>query len=166
METSTAGIYAVGDVTGGVMLAHKAMAEGKCAAQNALGSITDMDYRTVPRCVYTSPELAAVGFTEAQAKEEYGEVKIGRFPFRANGKALILNEGQGMVKFIAGAEYGEVLGVEILGPQATDLIAEAALGITLEATYKDLADTIHAHPTLAEAVMEAALAVEGGAIHL
>lgn len=148
------------------MLAHKAMAEGKCAAQNALGFPTEMDYRVVPRCVYTSPEMAAVGLTEAQAREKYENVKIGRFPFKANGKALILGESQGMVKIIADAEYGEVLGVAILGPQATDLIAEAALGISLEATVKDLAGTIHAHPTLAEAVMEAALAAEGGALHL
>ncbi|MFH1003001.1 MAG: dihydrolipoyl dehydrogenase [Chloroflexota bacterium] len=166
LATGVAGVYAAGDVLGGIMLAHKAMADGRVAAQNALGSPTEADYRAVPRCVYTSPEVAAVGLTESQAKAKYPRVQVGRFPFKANGKALILGESEGMVKVIADAEYGELLGVAILGPHATDLIAEATLGISLEATFKDLAGAIHAHPTLAEAVMEAALAVEGGAVHL
>ncbi len=165
METNIPGVYAIGDVIGGLMLAHVAMEEGKCAAENSLGADGKMDYRAAPRCVYTSPEVASVGLTEVEAKEEYGDIKIGRFPFMASGRALILNEMAGMVKIIADARYGQILGVHILGPQATELIAEAVLGIKLEATFDDIASTIHAHPTLSEVVMEAALDTGGKAIH-
>jgi len=165
METNIPGVYAVGDVVGGFMLAHVAMDEGKCAAENSMGAERKIDYRAVPRCVYTSPELAGVGLTEAEAKEEYGEIKVGRFPFIANGKALIQNETKGLVKIIADARYGQILGVQILGPQATELIAEAVLAIRMEATFEDIASTIHAHPTLSEAVMEAALDAGGKTIH-
>jgi dihydrolipoamide dehydrogenase len=124
-----------------------------------------MDYRAVPRCVYTSPEVAGVGLTETLAREEYGNIKVGRFPFTASGRAVIQNETAGIVKIIADAKYGEILGIHIIGPQATELIAEAVLGMKLEATFEDIASTIHAHPTLSEAVMEAALNVEGKTIH-
>jgi dihydrolipoamide dehydrogenase len=165
MQTNIPGVYAIGDVIGGLMLAHVAMEEGKCAVENSLGADCKMDYRAAPRCVYTSPEVAGVGLTEAKAKEEYGDIKVGRFPFKASGRALILNETAGMVKIIADTHYGQILGMHILGPQATELIAEAVLGIKMEATFDDIASTIHAHPTLSEAVMEAALNARGETIH-
>jgi len=165
METNIPGVYAIGDVVGGFMLAHVAMDEGKCAVGNIIGIGGKMDYRAVPRCVYTYPELAGVGLSEAEAKKEYGNIKVGRFPFKASGKALILNETMGMVKVIADASHGQILGVHILGPHATELIAEAALGIKMEAVFEDIFTTTHAHPTLSEAVMEATLDIEGKAIH-
>jgi dihydrolipoamide dehydrogenase len=166
METNIPGIYAIGDVVGGIMLAHVAMSEGKCAVQNALGSESRIDNQAIPRCIYTSPEVAAVGLTEQQAKESYNKVQVGRFPFVGNGRALTLNQTAGMVKVITEADYGQILGVHILGPNATELIAEAVLAIHMEATFRDLGQTMHAHPTLSEAVMEAALGVEGCAIHI
>lgn len=165
METNIPGVYAIGDVVGGLMLAHVAMDEGKCAVENVMGADCKIDYRAIPRCVYTSPEVAGVGLTETDAKEEYGNIKVGRFPFTASGRALILNETAGMAKIIADASYGEILGVHIIGPQATELVAEAVLGIRMEATFEDIASTIHAHPTLSEAVMEAALNAGGKTIH-
>jgi len=165
METDMENIYAIGDVTGDPMLAHKAMAEGRCAAQNAMGIGSEIDYRTVPRCIYTSPEVASVGLTEKEALKQYGDIKIGKFPFRANGKALILDKTDGMVKFIVESKYDEVLGVEIIGPDATEMIAEAVLGIQLEATVNDFASAIHAHPTLSETIMEAALDADGKSLH-
>lgn len=165
METNIPSIYAIGDVVGRLMLAHVAMEEGKCAVENSLGANCKIDYRAVPRCVYTSPEVAGVGLTEAEAKEKYGDIKVGQFPFMASGRALILNETAGMVKIIADAHYGQILGVHILGPQATELVAEAALGIKMEATFEDIFSTIHAHPTLSETMMEAALDIGGRRIH-
>jgi dihydrolipoamide dehydrogenase len=165
MQTSVPGVYAAGDVVGGAMLAHVATAEGECAAENMLGERVRMDYRAVPSCIYTSPEVASVGLTEEKARES-GEIRVGTFPLRANGKALILNETDGMVKIVSDRKYGEILGVHIIGPHATDMIAEAVLGISLEATVKELAHAIHPHPTLSEAVMEAALTLAGGAIHM
>jgi dihydrolipoamide dehydrogenase len=165
METSVSGIYAIGDVVGGLMLAHVAMEEGKCAAENIMRADREMDYKAVPRCSYTSPEVAAVGLTEAEARETYGDIVVGRFPFAASGRALTLNETAGMVKIVADATYGEILGVHVFGPQATELIAEAVLAMRMEATLEDLAATIHAHPTLSEAMMEAALNAGGKTIH-
>lgn len=165
LETSVPGIYAVGDVIGNYMLAHVATSEGEHAAQNALGDLKAMDYKAVPRALYTSPELGSVGFTEEEAKEKYGEIKIGKFSLVGSGKALILGEKGGMVKVVAEPQYSEVVGVHILGPHATDLIAEAVLGIQLEAVLEDFAHTIHAHPTLSESTMEAALDADGKAIH-
>jgi len=165
METNIPSVYAIGDVVGGYMLAHVAMDEGKCAVENALGQAAKVDYRAVPRCVYTSPEVAGLGLTEAEARREYENVRVGRFPFIANGRALTLNRTKGMVKIIADTKYGQILGAHILGYAATDLIAEVALTMQLEATFGDLASVIHAHPTLSEAVMEAALGVEGRSIH-
>ncbi|HET6489989.1 MAG TPA: dihydrolipoyl dehydrogenase [Syntrophales bacterium] len=165
METNVPGIYAAGDVVGGIMLAHLASAEGECAVRNALGHRDVMSYKAVPACIYTSPEVACVGLSEEQARER-GEILVGRFPFRGNGKALILNEVEGMVKVISDKKFGEVLGVHIIGPHATDLIAEAVLGMNLEMTAEDLAGAIHPHPTVSEAIMEAAMAVTGGAIHM
>ncbi len=166
LETSVPGIYAIGDVIGNYMLAHMATAEGETAAMNVLGGRHKMSYRSVPRAVYTSPEVASVGMTEKEAKEKCGDVQIGRFPFVGCGKALVINETGGLVKIIADKKYGEVLGVAILGPHATDLINEAALAIQMEATFEEIAHTIHAHPTIAESIMEAALDVDAKAIHM
>jgi len=165
METNIPNIYAVGDVVGGMMLAHKATAEGECAAANAAGQNMKMSYKAIPACIYTSPEVASVGMTEEEAKEHY-DIEIGRFPFQANGKAMILNQTYGMVKIIADKKYGEVLGVHIIGPHATDLIAEAALGMSIEVTKEVLAHAVHPHPTLSESIKEAAMTLCGGAVHL
>jgi dihydrolipoamide dehydrogenase len=166
LETNVPGIYAVGDVIGNYMLAHVATSEGEHAAQNALGKIQRMDYKAVPRALYTSPELGSVGLTEEEAKEKYGEIKAGRFPLVASGKALIEGEKGGMVKVIVEPKYRKVVGVHILSPHATELIAEAVLGIKMEASVDEFAQTIHAHPTLSESIREAALDVDGGAIHI
>ena len=166
LETSVKGIYAIGDVIGNYMLAHVATAEGETAAVNCVGTPHRMDYRAVPRGVYTTPEVASVGMTEAEAKAKYGELEIGRFPFVGCGKALVINETEGMVKIITEKKYGEVVGAAILGPHATDLINELALAIQMEATFEEIAHTIHAHPTIAESIMEAALDVDAKAIHM
>ncbi len=164
METSVPGIYAVGDVTGG-MYAHTAFVEGEIAAKNAMGEEVSIDRRVVPRCIYCVPEVAAVGLTEEQANEKGFNVKIGRFPYAYNGRALTLNEGDGLVKVIADDKTGEILGVHIIGFNSSELIAEAALAMKLECTIDEITETIHAHPTLTEAFKEAALDVKGQAIH-
>ena len=166
MQTNVEGIYAIGDCLGKVMLAHVASAQGEVAAENIMGANKQFNGATSPSCVYTDPEFAGVGLTEEQAKEQNKDYEVGRFPLAANGKALIANGGQGIVKVIKGKEYNEILGVHILGPRATDLIAEAALMVGMEATAEDVIETIHAHPTLTEAVREAVLASEGIAIHI
>jgi len=166
LETNVEGIYAIGDVTGKWLLAHFASAQGEVAAKNALGRDTRMDERVVPRCVYTLPEIASVGLTEQKAIEEGHELKIGRFPFAANGKATILGERTGFVKIVADKQYDEILGVHIFGPHATDLIGEAAVAMRLEGTAPDIGHAIHPHPTLAEAMMEAAFDVDGAAINI
>lgn len=166
METNIKGIYAVGDCTGGSMLAHTASRQGEVAAENLMGFDSVMDYKTVPACVYTKPEIACVGLTEEQAVKKGIEYKTGKFPLAANGKAIIMNEFQGLIKIIADKKYGEILGVHILGPRAADLIAEGALAIRLEATVDEIADTVHAHPTVGEAFREAALSVDCRAIHM
>jgi dihydrolipoamide dehydrogenase len=165
METNVPGIWAAGDVVGGIMLAHLASAEGECAVRNILGHREAMSYKAVPSCIYTTPEVASVGLTEEKAKER-GEIQVGRFPLRGNGKALVLNETEGLVKIISDKKLGEVLGVHIIGPHATDMIAEAVLGMTMEMTVEELAGAIHPHPTVSEAIMEAAMTITGGAIHM
>ena len=166
METSVAGIYAIGDcVKGYAQLAHTASAMGETAAENCMGLDAVYDERTNPTCVYMEPEAASVGLTEEQAKARGIDYKVGKFPMSANGKALILNGGEGLVKIIAGARYGEVLGMHIIGPRATDLISEGALAIRLEATLDELITTIHSHPTVTETIREAALQAEKRAIH-
>ncbi len=166
METNVPGIYAIGDVTGKWLLAHFASAQGRVAAENAAGQEATMDERVVPRCVYTSPEVACVGITEKEAKAGNPDVKIGKFPFSANGKATILGERNGFIKIIAGKQYDDILGVEIIGPHATDLIGEAVIAMRLESTAMDLADAMHPHPTLTEAMMETALDVNGMVVHM
>lgn len=166
METNIPHIYAVGDLTGGIMLAHVAMAEGECAARNALGYPSSVSYLAVPRCIYTSPEVACVGLTEKEAIKDKGEVQVSRFPFHAVGKASLVEETEGMIKIVAGKKYGEILGVHIIGPHATELISEATLAIEMEVTVEELAHTMHPHPTLSEGMGEAAMLLSGGALHL
>jgi dihydrolipoamide dehydrogenase len=157
LQTSIDNIYAIGDVTGKSMLAHVASHQGLVAVKNVLGEKRKMDYRVIPSCIYTNPEVAMVGMTEQEAKAKYKDnIIIGRFPYTASGKAMTIGERNGFVKIIAEPRYNEILGVHIIGPQATELIAEAALAIKLECTAEELANTIHAHPTLSETVMEAA----------
>lgn len=167
METSVPGVYAIGDcVFGKAQLAHAASAMGEVAAENAMGHTSVYDETSNPTCVYLDPEFAGVGMTEEQAQKRNIDYKVGRFPMMANGKALILNGGQGMVKVVADKKYGEILGIHILGPRATELIAEGALAIRMEATLDELISTIHAHPTVSEVLREAALAAEKRAIHI
>lgn len=165
METNVPGIYAIGDCTGQIMLAHIASAQGEVAAENALGHISVFDSKTNPSCVYTKPEFASVGLTEEAAKAQGVEYIVGKFPLAANGKSMIMGE-DGMIKIIAGKKYKEILGAHILGPRATDLIGELALAIGMEATIDEVIATIHAHPTVAESIKEATLAVEKRAIHI
>jgi len=124
-----------------------------------------MDYRVVPACVYTLPELASVGMTEEQARQKHSDVKIGKFPFSANGKALGMGEREGFVKIIAESRYGEILGVHILGPHATDLISEAVVAMRNEATLEEVIAAIHPHPTLSEPIQEAAMDALGESVH-
>ncbi len=165
MATSVPNIYAAGDAVGGMMLAYVAMEEGVVAAENALGKDTAIDYQTVPRCVFTLPELAGVGLTEADARARKYQVQTGKFPFAANGMAVIKGERRGLVKIVTDQKYGQILGVHIVGPQATELIAEAALAMKLDVTPQEIIATIHSHPSLSEAFREAALDVSGETIH-
>jgi dihydrolipoamide dehydrogenase len=165
METSVPNIYAAGDVVGGMMLAYIAMAEGIVAAENAVGQDSKIDYSAIPQCIFTLPEVASVGLTEQEASAQGHEVQIGKFPFVANGMAAIVGEQRGLVKIIAEPKYGQILGIHIIGPQATCLIAEAATAMKLESTVDDILATVHAHPSLSEAVWEAAADVKGRAVH-
>lgn len=166
MQASATGIYAIGDCVGDPMLAHVAFHEATVAVANCMGQDKRMDYRAVPGVVFTHPEVATVGLTEEQARERHGnDIRVGKFPFLANGKALGMGEKAGFAKVIADAKYGEILGVHIIGPHATDMIAEAVLAIQSEATIDDIEATIHPHPTLTEPFHEAALDTEGMALH-
>lgn len=166
METNIKGIYAIGDCNGRNMLAHVASRQGEIAAENLMEIDSIMDYKVIPACVYTKPELASVGLTEEQAVQKGIGYKVGRFPLIANGKSIIMNEYNGLIKIIADKKYGEILGVHILGPRATELIAEGALALRLEATIDEIISTIHAHPTVSEALKEAALDADNIAVHM
>ena len=166
METNIPGIYAIGDVTGKQMLAHKASAEGIVAAENASGHQTHADYSKIPNCIYTFPEVASIGLTEKQAKENGLQVRIGRYPFQSNGRALAMGDSEGFVKVIADKDLGQVVGVHILGGHATDMIGGPVLAMGLETTVEEMGKTIQAHPTLMEAVAEASLDAIKEAIHL
>jgi len=155
MRTNVPGIYAVGDVVGRFMLAQVAMAEGNIAAENAMGRDSEIDYKVVPRCIFTLPEVATVGLTERQAIEQGYKVKVARLPMELNAYAHIMGQTEGLIKIVADAQFGEILGMHIVGPQASDLIHEAALGMKLEATIEDVAKTIRVHPSLAEAIRDA-----------
>ena len=164
-QTNVPGIYALGDVIAGPMLAHKAMGEGVAVAEILAGQAGQVNYGAIPSVVYTSPEAATVGKTEEQLKQEGVAYKAGKFPFTANGRARAMNATDGFVKILADAATDRVLGVHIVGPDAGHLIAEMVLAMEFGAAAEDVARTSHAHPTLAEAVKEAALAVGGKAIH-
>ena len=167
LRTSADGVWAIGDVIGGIMLAHVASYEGVCAVENIAGHGDRVpDYHAAPNCVYTDPEIAHVGLGEKEAKDKGIAVKVGKFPFAAAGRALTLGQTEGFVKVIADAESGKLLGAHIIGPRATDLIAEATLAIQNGLTLEQIDLTIHAHPTLPESLMEAALAAQGRAIHI
>ncbi|MCH8025324.1 MAG: dihydrolipoyl dehydrogenase [Chloroflexi bacterium] len=166
MTTNVPGVYAIGDVTGRLLLAHVASAQGVIAAEAIAGrEPSPLDYEKMPRCTYCQPQVASLGLTEAQARERGIEVKIGSFPYRGNGKAIAMNRLDGLAKLVADAATGEILGYHIIGQDATELLAEASLGSALETTPRELGWTVHAHPTLSEVVKEAALAVDGEAIH-
>jgi len=166
METNISGIYAAGDVTGGILLAHVASKEGIVAAINACGGEAKIDYSVIPAAIFTSPEIASVGLREHQASERGMKIRTGHFQFRALGKAHAMGEITGFVKIIADAENDRILGAHIIGPHASDLIHEIAVAIKAGLRVKDIADTIHAHPTLSEGIMEASEDVHGGAIHV
>jgi dihydrolipoamide dehydrogenase len=167
METSAKSVYAIGDMAGPPLLAHKAMAEGIVAAETIAGkSPRPVDYTNVPSCTYCRPQIASLGLSEARARENGREITVGRFPFTASGKAVALGDTEGFVKVVADKATGEILGVHILGPEATEMIHEFAVGRTLEATLEEIIHTVHAHPTLSEAALEAALGALGQAIHI
>lgn len=164
METNIKGVYAAGDLVGGKLLAHLAFMEGRVAAENALGRSSKVNYNAVPACIYTNPEVASVGITEDEAKQSGISVKVGRFDFRNNGRALTLGEREGFVKVIA-SQDNVIIGGQILGVNASEMISELTLAITLKAKADDLADMIHPHPALGEAVWEACGDILGRAIH-
>ena len=165
-ETNVPGVYAVGDCTGKLMLAHAAMAMGEVAAENAMGGDRIFKPEMSPSCAYVGPEFAGVGYTEERAKELGIAYKVGKFPTSGSGRSLVAGHTDGMIKILAGEKYGEILGVHILAPSATELIEEAALAIKLECTVKEFVETIHCHPTVAESVREAALNIDKKAIHI
>jgi len=165
LETNVNDVYAIGDVLGKSMLAHVASYEGEVAAENALGHSRQADYHAVPSCIFTQPEIAGVGITEVAANDESIPYKVSKFPFHACGRALTMGETMGMVKMICNAEDGTVLGIHIMGPHASDIIAEGVLAVQMGATARDIVRTMHAHPTLPEAVREAAMGQLDGAIH-
>ncbi|MBS4191168.1 dihydrolipoyl dehydrogenase [Bacillus sp. FJAT-49705] len=165
-QTKESHIYAIGDVIGGLQLAHVASHEGIVAVEHIAGqNPSPIDYSLVSKCIYSAPEAASVGYTEDEAKEKGFKVKTGKFSFRAIGKALVFGESDGFVKIVADEETNDILGVHMIGPHVTDMISEAGLARVLDATPWEVAHTIHPHPTLSEAIGEAALAVEGKAIH-
>ncbi|CAM3940147.1 dihydrolipoyl dehydrogenase [Bacillus luti] len=165
MQTNVSHIYAAGDVIGGIQLAHVAFHEGTTAALHASGEDVKVNYHAVPRCIYTAPEIASVGLTEKGAREQYGDILIGEFPFTANGKALIIGEQTGKVKVIVEPKYQEIVGISIIGPRATELIGQGTVMIHTEVTADIMRDFIAAHPTLTEAIHEALLQAVGHAVH-
>jgi dihydrolipoamide dehydrogenase len=164
LQTNVPGHYAAGDVIGGWLLAHVAFAEGICAAEHALGLGSSMDYRVVPRCVFSIPEYGAVGISEEEARSKF-PIKVASFPFKSLGMAQAMGELEGLVKIIAHAETDQILGAHIIGPHGADLIAEIALAMRTQAPARMILNTIHTHPTLSEAVLEVAQALHGQAIH-
>ncbi|MED4017099.1 dihydrolipoyl dehydrogenase [Sutcliffiella cohnii] len=165
-QTKESHIYAIGDVIGGLQLAHVASHEGIVAVEHlANENPSPIDYSLISKCVYSSPEVASVGYTEEEAKEKGYNIKTGKFSFRAIGKALVYGESDGFVKIIANSDTDDILGVHMIGPHVTDMISEAGLARVLDATPWEVANTIHPHPSLSEAIGEAALAVDGKAIH-
>lgn len=166
MRTNIEGIYAIGDVAGPPWLAHKASAEGIAAVEIMAGHKASVDYTNIPGCTYCHPQVASVGLTEEKAKQAGYEVKIGKFPFTASGKAHAIGEAKGFVKLVFDAKHGEILGAHLIGPDVTEMIGEIGIARTLEGTAKTIFKTIHAHPTLNEAIMEAAAAAYGEAVNI
>ncbi len=167
MATNVPGIWAIGDVTAKLMLAHVGSAQGIICAENIAGAPTiTLDYVMMPRATYCQPQIASFGLTEAQAKEQGHDIRIGKFPFQANGKALGLGDYTGWVKLIMDTKYGEILGAHLIGPEVTELLPELTLAQMMELTPAEIARNVHAHPTLSETLMEAAHAVEGQPIHI
>lgn len=167
MATNVANVYAIGDLTGPPLLAHVASAQGVHAVEQIAGlAPRRLDYEQMPRATYCQPEVGAIGLTELQARQRYGEVDVGHFPFRANGRAVALGEPDGLVKVVVDRKSGQLLGIHMVGSGVTELLGEASLAQTLEATSDQLGFTVHAHPTLSEAVKEAALSARGEAIHV
>jgi dihydrolipoamide dehydrogenase len=167
MATNVPGIWAIGDVTAKLMLAHVGSAQGIICAENIAGAETiQLNYEMMPRATYCQPQVASFGITEAQAKERGKEIKIGRFPFQANGKALGLGDYAGWVKIIIDSKYGEILGAHMIGPEVTELLPELTIAQMMELTTAEIARNVHSHPTLSEAVMEAAHSAEGHSIHI
>ncbi len=166
LMTTTAGVYAIGDVTGLLNLAHVASAQGVSVVERLAGQTPPaLNYQHMPRATYSQPEVGSAGLTEKQAREAGYELKVGKFPIRANGRAKAINQTDGVIKIVSDAKTGETLGIHMIGPMVTELLAEASLGMTLEATPRELGWTVAAHPTIGETVKEAALAVDGEAIH-
>ncbi len=166
-RTNVDGVYAIGDVIGPPLLAHVASHEGISCVEGIAGLTPHpVDYDAVPSCTYCRPQVASFGLREEKAKERGFDVRVGKFPFRANGKALALGEPDGFVKLVFDKKYGELLGAHIVGPEATELLAELGVARTLETTFAEIASTVHAHPTLSETIMEAALDADGRAIHI
>jgi dihydrolipoamide dehydrogenase len=167
MQTNVPGIWAIGDVTGKLMLAHVGSAMGIVCAENIAGAETiTLDYEMMPRATYCQPQIASFGITEAQARERGYTVKVGRFPFQANGKALGMGDYAGWVKLIMDEKYGEILGAHMIGPEVTELLPELTLAHMMELTPAEIARNVHAHPTLSEVLMEAAHGAAGHAIHI
>jgi dihydrolipoamide dehydrogenase len=167
MQTNVPGIYAIGDVTMKLPLAHVASHQGIIAAETIAGKETrPLDLNNVPRCTYCVPQVASIGLTETQAKEQGYDVRVGKFPFRANGKALGINEYEGFVKIVVDKKYGEILGAHLVGPEVTELLGELSLAKSAELTPDEIAHAVHAHPTLTEVIAEAALDALGRVIHI
>jgi dihydrolipoamide dehydrogenase len=165
-RTNVEGIYAIGDVIAGPMLAHKAEEEGIACVEMIAGKAGHVNYEVIPGIIYTNPELAGAGLTEDMAKEKGVDVRVGKFPFRANGRAVANEDYEGIVKFVADAKTDRILGAHILSHAASELIAETVAVMEFGGSSEDLGRTVHAHPTLSEAVKEAALAVEKRALHI
>ena len=165
METNVKGVYAIGDCVNDYMLAHVASREGEVAVENIMGQPVEMDYTTTPGAIYTSPEIATVGLMEKEAAQKGLKVKVGRFPLMMNGKSMITGDTSGVMKVIADEETKKILGVQMVGGPATDMIAEGALALHFGATPEDILHTIHAHPTVSESMLEAAANVFGRGIH-
>lgn len=165
-RTNVPSVYAIGDVKGPPYLAHKASKEAELAAEIIAGHKAGVDYRAIPAAIFTHPEIATVGLSEAAAKAQGKKIRVGKFPFAASGRAMAVSETDGFIKVIVDEDDHQVLGVGIVGPEASDLISEAALAIEMSAFAEDVALTIHPHPTLGEGVMEAFKAALGEAVHV
>ena len=166
LETSVEGIFAIGDATGGWMLSHGASSMSVSAAENAMGANNRYPFNLIPRCLWTQPEMGAVGLSEEDAEKKGLDVETGVFPYAINGLAMVRNQVDGAVKIVSDARYGEILGVHIVGSNATEIIGEAVLAIQLEATVQELARSIRVHPTFSEAVVDAARDAGNWALYL